>query len=294
MSLITNPRLPVFSQLRAEGLTVMSPDTAPLHSHIRVALVNLMPIKEDTELDFMRLMAPSPLSVEVVPVNMASHHSRHTSQEHISSFYTPSAEIDIDSIDGAIITGAPLEFVNFEDVDYWPELTALFDNLHQHDVPALYICWGAFAAMYHHYGVKMRLLEKKLSGVFRQEITHPESPLIQGLSSPLVIPHSRFATWLQADIEALAPELHIVACSKEAGIYIVSDNNDTKHFITGHGEYSAMTLDKEYRRDTAKGLKPSLPFNYYPADDPNRIPTDRWHGNAVTIMCNWLDSLRHD
>lgn len=286
MALITDTQLPAAVILKNEGLDVRSPGTP---CDRRVALVNLMPLKQDTELDFMRLIAAQPLAVEVVLTDMSSHTCRHTPAEHIGRFYTPSQQLDPQQLSGAIITGAPLERVAFGDVDFGAELRALYARLERARVPMMQVCWAAFARMYWKYGVAMCLTEKKISGIYAHGITSPLSPLMEGVEEKFDIPHSRFAFWRREEIERLAPEVRIVAESAEAGIYMAESDGDT--YILGHGEYAASTLDSEYRRDLGKGMNPHIPCNYYPDDDPSRDPADRWSHTARRIMKNWIKNL---
>ena len=259
MALITDTLLPAARILKDEGFDVRAPGTP---CDRRVALVNLMPLKQDTELDFMRLIAVQPLAVEVVLADMSSH---------------------------TIITGAPLERVAFGDVDFGSELRALYDRLERARVPMMQVCWAAFARMYWKHGVAMRLTDAKISGIYSHVITSPLSPIMEGVEDGFEIPHSRFAFWRRDDIERLAPEVRIVAESAEAGIYMAESDSDT--YILGHGEYAASTLDSEYRRDLGKGMNPHIPCNYYPGDDPARDPADRWSHTARRIMKNWIKNL---
>ena len=288
MPVIIDTAMPAAETLRREGLTVS--DIHSAMTHRRIALVNLMPVKPDTELDFLRLIAPCHGNTAVTFVNMRSHQCRHTSPEHIQQFYICADQLDLTDIDGAIITGAPLEFVEFENVTYWREITNLMDRLRQHNIPVLNICWAAYASLYHTYGIKMRLLNRKISGVFTHSIIHPECPLMRGVNDGFTIPHSRFATW---DIEDITrqPDLDIVASSQEAGIYMLASNRYREHYVVGHGEYDRMTLDNEYRRDQSKGMSPNVPSHYYPGNDPQQIPAWTWRDTALTIMANWIDTL---
>ncbi len=287
MALITDTQLPAAVILKNEGLDVRTPGTP---CDRRVALVNLMPLKQDTELDFMRLIAAQPLAVEVVLTDMSSHTCRHTPAEHIERFYIPSQQLDPQQLSGAIITGAPLERVAFGDVDFGSELRALYDRLERARVPMMQVCWAAFARMYWKHGVAMRLTDAKISGIYSHVITSPLSPIMEGVEDGFEIPHSRFAFWRRDDIERLAPEVRIVAESAEAGIYMAESDSDT--YILGHGEYAASTLDSEYRRDLGKGMNPHIPCNYYPGDDPAREPADRWSHTARRIMKNWIKNLQ--
>lgn len=287
MPLITDPGLPAAKTLAAEGITLMLRGAKP---DLRLALVNLMPVKPDTELDFMRLIGRSTKRVEVTLVDTASHKSTHTPAEHLARFYTTFDRLDPARLSGIIITGAPLERVRFEDVDYWSEVTGIMDIARRLGIPVLNICWAAYAAMYYRHGIPMSLLDSKLSGVFRHDILRPEHPLFRGIGTGFYVPHSRFATWRPGEIEAI-DELEVLAGSTTTGPYLIGSKRYPEFYITGHGEYAPETLDKEYRRDLGKGINPHIPDNYYPGDDPSQAPCDLWHETAVRLMCNWLDTL---
>lgn len=287
MPLITDPELPAAKTLAAEGITLLPRGAKP---DLRLALVNLMPVKPDTELDFMRLIGRSDKAVEVTLVDTASHKSTHTPAEHLARFYTTFDRLDPARLSGIIITGAPLERVRFEDVDYWDEVTGIMDTARCLGIPVLNICWAAYAAMYYRHGIPMSLLDSKLSGVFRHDILRPEHPLFRGIGTGFYVPHSRFATWRPGEIEAI-DELEVLAGSTTTGPYLIGSKRYPEFYITGHGEYAPETLDKEYRRDLGKGINPHIPDNYYPGDDPSQAPCDLWHETAVRLMCNWLDTL---
>ena len=287
MPLITDPGLPAAKTLAAEGITLLPRGAKP---DLRLALVNLMPVKPDTELDFMRLIGRSTKRVEVTLVDTASHKSTHTPAEHLARFYTTFDRLDPARLSGIIITGAPLERVRFEDVDYWSEVTGIMDTARRLGIPVLNICWAAYAAMYYRHGIPMSLLDSKLSGVFRHDILRPQHPLFRGIGTGFYVPHSRFATWRPGEIEAI-DELEVLAGSTTTGPYLIGSKRYPEFYITGHGEYAPETLDKEYRRDLGKGISPHIPDNYYPGDDPSQAPCDLWHETAVRLMCNWLDTL---
>ena len=287
MPLITDPGLPAAKTLAAEGITLLPRGAKP---DLRLALVNLMPVKPDTELDFMRLIGRSTKRVEVTLVDTASHKSTHTPAEHLARFYTTFDRLDPARLSGIIITGAPLERVRFEDVDYWSEVTGIMDTARRLGIPVLNICWAAYAGMYYRHGIPMSLLDSKLSGVFRHDILRPEHPLFRGIGTGFYVPHSRFATWRPGEIEAI-DELEVLAGSTTTGPYLIGSKRYPEFYITGHGEYAPETLDKEYRRDLGKGISPHIPDNYYPGDDPSQAPCDLWHETAVRLMCNWLDTL---
>lgn len=289
--LILIPTLPAYETLRSEGYDVVA--TGSAQPQLRIALVNLMPNKPDTELDFFRLLAPQDTVIEPVLVNMASHRSSHTPQEHIDRFYTPSPQLDLDSIDGVIITGAPLENVRFEDVNYWKEVTDLLDQLAVRSFPTLNVCWGAYAALYHRYRLDWHHRPSKISGVYSHRILRPDSPLMKGVEEGFTIPHSRHVSWDINEVEALSEKIEIIAAGDEQGPYLVSNRHIPEHYITGHGEYTLMTLDNEYRRDMGKGMNPHPPVNYYPDNNPANTPVDTWHTTALMIMRNWLSTINH-
>lgn len=287
MPVIIDPALPAASLLKNENASFLAADGEK--ADITMAFINLMPVKPDTERDFLRIIAPSRHIVDVKLVNMASHKCRNTTAEHLQRFYTTFDRLQSHP-DCAIITGAPLENVRFENVDYWQEITDVFDDLRRHSIPTLYICWGAYAALYHFHGVKMHLLSTKLSGVYPHHIDNPRSSMLKGLKEPFYIPHSRFATWNHGEIIDI-DEITVEASGRQQGPYLLSSRYHPEYYFTGHGEYDTFTLDNEYRRDIGKGLNPHVPVNYYPDDDPSQMPSDRWHDTATAIMSNWLDEV---
>lgn len=259
--------------------------------HLDIALVNLMPIKEMTEEDFIRLLAPAPFDITLTLVAPATHRSRNTTQEHIDRFYISLAEMLARPLDGVIVTGAPVENLDFEAVDYWPELTAMMDGLRRRGIPAVYICWGALAGLYHHYGIPKEMYTRKISGIFPQTPCFDDHPLFRGMEPPFMVPNSRFSGVARKDIDR-CPRLRTAAESPDSGIYLVSALDAPEHYILGHSEYAPGTLDFEYHRDLEKGLNPAIPANYYPGDDPSLPPVDRWHTHAVLLFTNWLRTLR--
>ncbi len=263
----------------------------PSGPRLDIALVNLMPLKEMTEADFARLLAPAPFDIRLTLVAPASHSSRNTPREHLERHYiSPAGMLALERLDGVIITGAPVEKLPFEEVDYWPELTDMMDALRSRAVPSLYICWGALAALYHSYGIPKEMYQKKISGVFPQHPYVAGHPLFTGMEEPYMVPHSRYSGVSREAVDA-CPRLSVAAGSPESGIYIVSALDAPEHYILGHSEYAPATLDFEYRRDLAKGIGPAIPANYYPDDDPSRPPVDRWHSHAAALFTNWLRTL---
>lgn len=283
MPLILPSTLPALSTLREEEniLTAGYPVVTPL----RIGIVNLMPLKQMTECDLLRYLSATPLPVEIDLIDMASHRSLNTSPDHIARFYThfnPDRKYD-----GLIITGAPVEKIPFEDVDYWPELCSIMDEAKKSIRSTLYICWGAFAGLYRHHGINKLILTRKISGVFPHKIHRPLHPMLRGLDDILYVPHSRYTT-LGEDEVAADPSLTILTSSPEAGIHMVSARDGREFFITGHSEYAPGTLDFEYRRDLAKGIEPEIPANYYRNDDPEQEIVVRWRSTASLLFTNWI------
>ena len=282
--------LPAYRTLNEENIFVMtetratSQDIRPL----RIAIVNLMPTKIDTETQLLRLLGNTALQVETELIAMASHVSRNTSAEHLSSFYKNFGEIRDQNFDGMIITGAPVEHLPFEEVEYWQELCEIMEWSKTHVHSTFHICWGAQAGLYYHFGVPKRPLEKKLFGVFPHRVERKNYILLRGFDDVFMVPHSRHTTVDRAEVEK-HPELKIMASSEEAGLYILSTENGRQVFITGHSEYDPLTLDREYRRDLAAGLPIEKPKNYYPGDDDAQAPLVSWRSHANLLYANWLN-----
>lgn len=285
MPLHLPPSLPAAKA--AEGIV-----PPPALASLSIALVNLMPLKEMTEADFIRLLAPAPYDITLTLVAPATHRSRNTAREHIDRHYiSPARLMAMRPLpDGVIVTGAPVEALDFEAVDYWDELTAMMDALRRHHIPAIYICWGALAALYHHYGIAKEMYQRKVSGVFPQYPTVGRHPLFRGMTPPFMVPNSRYSGVARADIDR-HPLIEVAAYSPESGVYMVSSTEAPEHYILGHSEYAPGTLDFEYHRDLDKGINPSIPANYYPDDNPSLEPVDRWHTHAVGLFTNWLSTL---
>lgn len=282
--------LPAVEALREENIFVIdeqrasSQDIRPL----RIAILNLMPLKIMTETDLLRLISNTPLQVELDLIDTDSHVSKNTPREHIEAFYKTFEEVKHNNYDGLIITGAPVEKVDFETVDYWEELTRIFDWAKTHVTSTLYICWAALAGLYHHYGIPKYVLDHKISGVFKHRIDDELNPIFRGFDDVFYVPHSRFSEVRREDIEK-APDLKIIAESDESGIYMVMARGGREFFITGHSEYSPGTLDFEYRRDLEKGINPAIPANYYLDDNPDNQPIVRWRSHANLLFSNWLN-----
>lgn len=283
-------RLPATSQLRKENIFVMSEKKA-MHQDIRplkIVLVNLMPTKITTETQLLRLLSNSPLQVEVDLLQMDSHKSKNTPSEHLKTFYKTFDEIKNAKYDGMIITGAPVENMEFEDVDYWDELVKIMDWSTTHVTSTLHICWAAYAGLYYHYGVPKVALKEKCSGVFKHKVRRKTAKLMRGFDSEFYAPHSRYTTVRREDIDKVKA-LEVLAESKEAGIYIVFTKGGRRIFVTGHSEYDATTLRDEYYRDVEKGINPSIPKHYFPNDDPTKRPMNSWRSHAYLLYSNWLN-----
>ena len=282
--------LPAHKALELENVFVMtekravSQDIRPL----KILILNLMPTKIETETQLLRLLSNSPLQVEIELLQVKSHKSKNTSQEHMLKFYKTFDEICDKKYDGLIVTGAPVENLEFEEVDYWEELCGIFEWSKKNVYSTFHICWGAQAALYYHYGVPKYPLEEKLFGVFPHRCLDNLHPLMRGLDDEFYVPHSRHTENLRSDI-ALVKDLQILSYSEYAGVHLVSDMACRNFFATGHSEYDRETLAKEYFRDVNKGLPIKVPYNYFPDDDPNRTPKMSWKGTANLLFTNWLN-----
>ena len=261
-----------------------SQDIRPL----RIAVLNLMPLKITTETDLVRLLSNSPLQIELSFMKVKSHTSKNTPVEHMKAFYTDFEEMRHQKYDGFIITGAPVEHLDFEEVGYWEEMTEIFEWARHNVTSTLYICWAAQAGLYHYYGVPKYPLDKKMFGIFKHRVSKPELPIFRGFDDEFYIPHSRHTEVRREDIER-NPELDILAESDESGVYMVMARGGREIFLTGHSEYSPLTLDTEYKRDLAKGLPIEMPRHYYRNDDPSLPPVVTWRGHANLLFNNWLN-----
>ena len=290
MPLTLPDRLPAIELLKQENIFVMdttraaSQDIRPL----RIAVLNLMPLKITTETDLVRLLSNSPLQIELSFMKVKSHTSKNTPVEHMKAFYTDFEEMRHHKYDGFIITGAPVEHMDFEEVSYWEEMTEIFDWARHNVTSTLYICWAAQAGLYHHYGIPKYPLEKKMFGIFKHHVNNPELPLFRGFDDEFSIPHSRHTEVRREDMER-CPELDILAESEESGVSVVMARGGREIFLTGHSEYSPLTLDTEYKRDLGKGLPIDMPKHYYRNDDPSQPPLVTWRGHANLLFNNWLN-----
>lgn len=283
-------RLPAIELLKQENIFVM--DTTRAHGQdirpLRIAILNLMPIKITTETDFVRILSNTPLQIEIEFMKIRSHTSKNAPVEHMKAFYHDFEDMRHKKYDGFIITGAPLEQMNFEEVNYWQELQEVMDWAHSNVTSTLYICWAAYAGLYHFYGVDKHPTSEKVFGVFRHHALMPQLPIFRGFDDEYFVPHSRH-TELNKDEILNHPELTIISESDEAGIHIVMARGGRDFFITGHSEYSPLTLDTEYRRDLGKGLPIQMPKHYYKNDDPGCGPNVCWRGTANLLYTNWLN-----
>ena len=282
--------LPAKAELEEENIFVMDENRA-ISQNIRpleIIVLNLMPIKQDTELQLLRGLSNTPLQIDVTFLQMSSHVSKNTSASHIKKFYQTFEEVKNNNYDGMIITGAPVEKLDFEEVNYWDELTTVMEWSKKHVTSTIHICWGAQAGLYYHYGIKKELLPKKLSGVYKHRVMNRKEPLVRGFDDVFMAPHSRYT---QASRQQILdnPRLKVLADSDEAGIYIVLGDGGKEIFVMGHPEYDRLTLDQEYKRDIDKGIEPDRPVNYYPDDDCNRKPLLSWRSHANNLYTNWLN-----
>ena len=284
--------LPATDLLAQENIFVMTEFRA-MHQDIRplrVVLLNLMPTKIATETQILRRLSNTPLQVEMTLLRMASHDSKNVSAQHLDTFYRTFDDIAHEHFDGMIITGAPVELLDFEDVDYWPELCRIMDWSLTHVHSTLHICWGAQAGIFYHYGIPKYQLPFKMSGVFehRQIPAKLTSPLMRGFDDRFWAPHSRYTEVRAEDIEA-NPKLELVAVSDEAGVYITKSTDSRHFFVFGHPEYDRATLNSEYERDVNRGIDPDVPRHYYPDDDPTQAPQSNWRAHAQLLYTNWLN-----
>ena len=282
--------LPAIELLKQENIFVM--DTTRANTQdirpLRIAILNLMPIKITTETDFIRLLSNTPLQIQIEFMKIKSHTSKNTPVEHMMMFYRDFEEMRKEKYDGLIVTGAPLEQINFEEVTYWGELQEVFNWAHSHVTSTVYICWAAQAALYHFYGVPKYPTSEKVFGIFKHKALAPQLPIFRGFDDEFFAPHSRHSEILRKDIEKI-DALTIISESEEAGVHIVTARNGREFFITGHSEYAPNTLDNEYKRDVAKGLDIKIPKNYYRDDNPENGPVVKWRGHANLLFANWLN-----
>ena len=282
--------LPAAGTLQQENIFVMTQNRAITQDirPLEIVLLNLMPTKVVTETQLSRLLGNTPLQVNLELMHMSSHRSKNVSQDHLLTFYKSFEELKHRKFDGMVITGAPVEQMRFEDVDYWDELCQIMEWSKTHVHSTFHICWGAQAGLYYHYGINKYPLPEKLSGIFPHQVEYKRSILLRGFDDCFWAPHSRYTTIDRKDIEAV-PELKILASSEEAGVYAVMNKGGRHIFITGHSEYDPETLKTEYLRDKALGLPIRVPSNYFPDDDDTKPPIVRWRGHANLLFSNWLN-----
>ncbi len=282
--------LPATGILNSENIFVINEGRA-LHQDIRplsIAIVNLMPVKITTETQILRLLSNSPIQIDITLINTKTHLSKNTSEEHLIKYYETFDDIKDKKYDGMIITGAPVEQMDFEDVDYWNEIEEIMEWSKSNVYSTFHICWGAQAGLYYHYGIPKHDLEEKKNGVFQHRITKKNVKLLRGFDDTFYAPHSRHTEVRREDIEKV-PELEILSESEEAGVYIVASKAGRQIFVMGHSEYDAMTLRDEYDRDIANGDKINVPQNYFPNDDISEAPIVKWRAHANLLYLNWLN-----
>lgn len=290
MPIKTQNDLPAKEILEKENVFVMDENRA-VHQNIRqleIAIVNLMPLKEETEVQILRSLSNTPLQVNVTFITTKSHESTHTSMSHLNKFYQTFDEVKNQKFDGLIITGAPVELMEYEEVDYWDEICQIMEWSKDHAFSTLHLCWGAQAGLYYHYGIQKHILDKKMFGVFRHYVKNRKVPLVRGFDDIFYAPHSRHTEVRKEDIEK-CENLTILAESDEAGVFLVIDKTGKQIFVMGHPEYDRLTLDAEYKRDKNKGLPIDVPVNYYPDDDDRQKPVLTWRSHGNILYSNWLN-----
>lgn len=290
MPIKTQHDLPAREKLENENIFVMD-EYRSMHQDIRplkIAILNLMPIKQDTELQLLRAMSNTPLQIDVTFVAIKNHVSLNTSANHLNLFYTTFEEVKQKRFDGMIITGAPIEHLAFEEVDYWKELTEIMEWTKTHVTSTMHICWGAQAGLYYHFDIEKILLPEKLFGIYEQRVLNRKIPLVRGFDDRFVAPHSRYTTVASEDIYQ-CKNLTVLAESKEAGIYLALAEGGKQIFVMGHPEYDRISLHNEYIRDIDKGLDIQVPKNYYPEDDATKKPDLQWRAHANSLYSNWLN-----
>ncbi len=282
--------LPAAATLESENVFVMTHERAEVQDirPLKIAILNLMPTKVETETQLLRVLSNTPLQADVTLLHMASHLSKNTPATYLETFYKTFEEIRNEKFDGMIITGAPVERLDFEKVDYWDELCEIMAWSRKNVYSTLHICWGAQAGLYYHYGVPKHPLPQKISGIFRHRVLRPLHPLVRGFDDDFWAPHSRYTEVRREDIEK-RPELEILTESDVAGVHLIAAKNGRQIFVTGHEEYDRNTLKEEYLRDVKKGLRPPMPRNYFPDDDPRQEPPFVWRSHAFLLFSNWLN-----
>lgn len=282
--------LPAKAVIEKENIFIMDETRAIMQDirPLKIAILNLMPIKHDTEIQLLRALSNTPLQVDITFVCIENHVSKNTPASHLNQFYSRFSEIKDKRFDGLIITGAPLEKMEFEEVTYWKELTEIMEWSKHNVTSTLHICWGAQAALYYHYGIKKELLPQKLFGIYEHKVLHRKVPLVRGFDDVFLAPHSRHTRICDEAVEA-NPNLTVLAKSDIAGDFIIMAGEGKQIFVTGHPEYDRNTLDFEYKRDLDKGLDIQVPYNYYQDNDPKNSPLLTWRGHANGLYTNWLN-----
>ena len=289
MPILVQNDLPAKQILESENIFVM--DERRAHTQeirpLQILILNLMPLKEATELDLLRVLSNFPIQTQITFLKVESHESKHTETSHLNRFYTVFPEISEEYFDGMIITGAPVEQLEFEEVEYWDELTRIMDWSRVHVFSTLHICWASQAGLYHHHGIHKVMLPKKLSGIYPHKVLHRRKMLMRGMDDYFFCPQSRY-TGLDEQAVNDSPELYTVAAGEETGSCVILAYSSRQIFVTGHTEYDRYELDAEYRRDVSRGLNPDIPVNYYPDDDPSKTPILSWRSSSNCIYTNWL------
>ncbi len=290
MPIRTQSDLPAKEKLENENIFVMD-ETRAMHQDIRplkVCILNLMPLKEETELQLLRVLSNTPLQIDVSFMTLKSHVSLNTSASHLNKFYITYDDVKEEKFDGLIITGAPVEKMEFDQVDYWEELCKIMDWSKTNVTSTLHICWGAQAGLYYHFGLEKKSLDKKISGIYEHRVRNRREPLVRGFDDYFYAPHSRYTEVTREDVYA-CKELKVLAESDEAGIYIAMAGDGKQIFITGHPEYDRVTLKNEYIRDCGRGLNPEIPEHYFPDDNPENEPFLQWRSHSINLYSNWLN-----
>ncbi len=283
-------QLPARDVLQAENIFVMAEARARRQDirPLRIAMLNLMPLKEATEIQLLRLLSNTPLQVEIDLVKTTSYVSKNTSADHLQQFYKSFDEIKDEKFDGIIFTGAPVELIDFDEIKYWDEMKEIMDWASENVTSELYICWAAQAGLFHHYGIPKYPLKEKKFGVYEHQVLNRKFPIVRGFDDAFMVPHSRYTELKREDIHR-NEELEILSESEQAGIYIIASKNKRRIFVTGHAEYDLLTLKEEYNRDLKKGVNIKLPENYFPDDNPENHPQVNWRSHANLLFSNWLN-----
>lgn len=282
--------LPAKAVIESENIFIMDENRAIMQDirPLKIAILNLMPLKHETEIQLLRVLSNTPLQVDVTFVFVKNHVSKNTPESHLNKFYTTFSEIKDKKFDGFIITGAPIELLEYEEVEYWDEIEEIMEWTKTNVTSTLHICWGAQAGLYYHYGIRKHLLDEKVFGIYEHEVIHRKVPLMRGFDDVFLAPHSRHTQVRTEDIKN-TPELTVLAESEKVGVLIAIADNGKQIFLMGHPEYDRVTLDTEYKRDKDKGMNIQIPYNYYKDDNPNNPPLLTWRAHANAFYTNWLN-----